>query len=157
MTIRILASIALLLELLVQTSGDALAQSGTAQIGELIISDGWARASIGTSRPAAAFLTITNRGSTPQVLVTVTSVAAKKATVHRTASENGVIRMKPALPVIIPPNQATILRPGGLHIMLFELKKPLKKGEMLTLRLDFQDLGEVQATVPVLGPGARGP
>lgn len=154
---RIAASIVALAALLLQTSGPAQAQSDTAQIGELTISDGWARASIGTSRPAAAFVTVTNHSATPQVLIAVTSVVAKKATVHRTTAKDGVVRMKPALPLVIPPNQATTLRPGGLHIMLLDLMQPIKKGEMLTLRLGFQDLGEAQVMVPILGPGAKGP
>src|SRR3546814_7383178 len=68
------------------------------RVGEIAIEKPWARASIGTSRPAVAYFTVRNLGSEPDRLMSVTSPASGMAEIHATTQENGVMRMRPAGP-----------------------------------------------------------
>ena len=56
----------------------------------------------------------------------------------------------------IPPGQSITLAPGGYHLMMTELKGPLKKGDKLVATLMFEKAGEVKATFDVQGIGAMG-
>ena len=126
-------------------------------LGTLVIAAPWARASIGTKRPAAVFLNIRNQGSVGDVLTAVETPVSGKASVHRSKISNGIASMTMAGPVKIPANSQVRLAPGGLHIMLMMLKKPLIKSKEFPLTLIFQKSGRVEITVPVLSVGARGP
>jgi len=128
-----------------------------ATLGDLAIVSPWARASIGTSRPAAAFLSVTNRGAESDRLVAIESPVAARAMAHRTTMENGVMKMEPAGAVEIPAGGTVTFKPGGLHIMLMKLRQPLKKGGTLSLTLRFERAGAVTIEAPIAGPGASGP
>lgn len=117
----------------------------------------WARASIGTSRPAAAYLTLVNTGSDVVRLVGIESPVSDRAEVHRTVKEGEVMRMEPAGDVPVPQGERVVFAPGGLHIMLMDLRRPLDRGGTFPLTLRFADGGMIEVTVPVLGPGSRGP
>lgn len=129
----------------------------TVTVGSLVIEAPWARASIGTKRPAVVFLKLRNQGSVADVLTAVETPVSGKASVHRSQITNGVASMTMAGPVKIPANSEVRLAPGGLHIMLMMLKKPLIKGKDFSLTLVFKKTGRVEITVPVLSVGARGP
>ena len=129
----------------------------TAQPPDVSIERPWARASIGTSRPAAAYLTIVNDSSAAVRLVGVATPVAGRAEVHRTVEKDGVMRMKPEDEVDVPGNGTITFEPGGLHVMLMDLQQALVRGEAFPLELRFADGRTRKVTVPVLGPGARGP
>lgn len=124
-----------------------------AQAGDVRIERPWARASIGTARPAAAYLTLANTGDRVVRLVGVASPVAGRAEPHRTVKDGGVMRMVPAEAIEIPAGGRVTFEPGGLHVMLMDLKR----GETFPLTLRFGDGAEATVTVPILGPGAMGP
>ncbi len=117
----------------------------------------WARASIGTTRPSAAYMTIVNRRSKPARLTHVESPVARRAEVHRTVKRGDIMSMEPAGPIEVPPGKRVTLAPGSLHIMLMGLKRPLGKGGVFRLTLRFANGRAIEVRVPILGPGARGP
>ncbi len=117
----------------------------------------WARASIGTARPSAAYMTIVNLGAKPARLTRVESPVARRAEVHRTVKRGDIMSMAPAGPVEVPPGERVTLAPGGLHIMLMGLKRPLRKGGVFRLTLRFAGNRAIDVRVPIMGPGARGP
>ena len=125
--------------------------------GDLVLERPWARASIGTSRPGAAYVTIRNEGAERESLTGVSTEIAATAEVHETVTEDGVTRMQPAGTVEIDPAESVSLAPGGMHIMLMDLREPLVEGEALTLFLTIEGSGEVAVPVPILGIGSRGP
>lgn len=133
------------------------AVAGTVRKGEIAIEKSWARASVGVSRPTAAYLTIRNEGSKPDVLVSVTTSVSGVAEVHQMTMTDGIARMGPAGAVEIPAGREVALKPGGLHVMLMKLKQPLNEGETFTLTLAFKGVGPVDVPVPVLRIGASGP
>lgn len=152
---RLLAAILLLL--IATAMSPAPASSAEAQAGSVRIERPWARASIGTSRPAAAYLTLINTGDRIAWLVGVASPVAGRAEPHRTVKDSGVMKMAPAEGVEIPAGGRVLFEPGGLHVMLMDLKRPLKEGETFPLTLRFDGGAEATVTVPVLGPGAMEP
>jgi copper(I)-binding protein len=65
--------------------------------------------------------------------------------------------MRPVEAVEVTPGESTVLKPGGLHVMLMGLKAPLKKGKIFTLTLTFEKAGSVDVAVEVQGPGTMAP
>lgn len=129
-----------------------------AEEAQVVVEEPWARASIGTARPGAAYLTIRNAGDRPVSLAGLRSNVAGMAEIHRsTTGPNGVSTMSPVGDIEIAPGEAVTLEPGGLHVMLMELKAPLTEDDAVPLVLEFEDGTEVTAEVPVLGIAARGP
>ncbi len=145
------------LALLAPFAVSSVALAEDPRIGSLVIAKPWARASIGTSRPAAAYLTIRNEGEESVTLLAVRTPLSGKAEVHAMTNDNGVMRMGPAGPVEIPAGAEVSLAPGGLHIMMMKLQAPLIKGESIEITLEFQRTGEITVTAPIYGPGAARP
>jgi hypothetical protein len=131
----------------------ALAQQVKA--GDLVLDHAWARATPAGAKVGGGFLTIENKGSTPDKLIGGSSRAAGKVEVHETAMSNGVATMRPVIGGLSIPQSVT-LAPGGHHLMMTELKGPLKKGDKLVVTLVFEKAGEIKATFDVLGVGATG-
>jgi periplasmic copper chaperone A len=126
--------------------------------GDLVIDHAWARATPAGAKVGGGFLTIDNKGTTPDKLMGASSRAAGKVEVHETAINNGVATMRPVKDGLsIPAGQSVTLAPGGYHLMMMELKGPLKKGDKLVVTLVFEKAGEVKATFDIQGIGATGP
>ncbi|KZD12396.1 copper chaperone PCu(A)C [Oceanibaculum pacificum] len=127
------------------------------QFGDLKVETPWARASIGTARPAAAYMTIRNGGSATDQLVGVESPVSGMAEIHKVKTKDGVVSMSPAGPLPIGPGETVALAPGGLHVMLMKLRQPLEKGARFPLTLTFERAGKVTVDVPIHGVGAIAP
>ena len=137
-------------------AGPASAQQ--VKIGDLVLDHAWARATPGGAKVGGGYLTIENKGATPDKLIGGSSPAAAKVEVHEMAMNNGVMTMRPVKGGLsIPPGQSVTLMPGGYHIMLMELKAPLKKGDKVPVTLAFEKAGEVKVTLDIQGIGATGP
>ena len=63
--------------------------------------------------------------------------------------DNGMMKMSPVQRIEVPAKGETALRPGGLHLMIFGLKKPLVPGDTVRLTLTFDDGSRVQVAAPV--------
>ena len=125
--------------------------------GDLILDHAWARATPAGAKVGGGFFTIKNKGPTPDKLMGASSPAAGKIEVHETAMNNGVATMRPVKGGLsIAPGRSVTLTPGGYHLMMMELKGPLKKGDKLVVTLVFEKAGEVKATFDVQGIGAMG-
>ena len=141
---------------LITIVGTSFAQEA-ARLGDLVIEQPWARASIGTNRPAAAYLTIRNEGTEDDALLAVSTPMSGMAEVHTMSMKDGVMSMGPAGPVEIPAGGKVLLAPGGLHIMMMKLKKALIKGKSVEITLSFKRSGKITVTAPIYGPGATRP
>lgn len=141
------------LTLTVGLSAPALAGSE-----DVVVKGAWSRASIGTSRPGAAYMTIRNMGDEAVTLTRIRSDLAMMPAIHRTSiNDQGASSMAPAGDIEIGPGEAVALEPGGLHAMLTRLQRPMAEGDKFRLALVFSDGGEVVVDVPILGVAARGP
>ena len=79
--------------------------------GDLVVEAPWARASIGTSRPSAAYITIRNEGSSADVLTGIETEISSMPEVHEIKTNDNVSTMSPAGPVEIPAKDAVKLAP----------------------------------------------
>lgn len=75
----------------------------------------------------------------PVSLVSVASPAAKIVELHEMRMENNVMKMQAVSKLDIVPGKSTELKPGGYHVMLIDLVKPLSKGDSVPLTLEFKD------------------
>ena len=75
--------------------------------------------------------------------------AAKKAGLHTHLMKNGVMKMRPVKAIEVAPGEPTVLKPGGLHIMLKGLKAPLAEGANFPLTLTFENAGSIEIQVKV--------
>lgn len=126
--------------------------------GDLVISQAWSRATPGGAKVAGGYLTIENKGTTADRLVSVSADIAGKAEVHEMAMDNGVMKMRPLdKGLVIDPGKTVKLAPGGNHLMLQELKGPFKQGDKVPLTLEFEKAGKVAVSLDVQGVGAQAP
>ena len=136
----------------------SLSASAMAGVEDIVVEGAWSRASIGTSRPGAAYMTIGNTGDEAVSLTEIRTDIAMMPEIHRTSTnDQGVSSMTPAGEIEIGPGEAVALEPGGLHAMPMRLQRPMAEGDRFQLTLVFSDGGEVVVDVPILGVAARGP
>jgi periplasmic copper chaperone A len=128
------------------------------KVGDLVITQAWSRATPGGAKIGGGYLTIENKGSAPDRLIGGSSDAAGKVEVHEMAINNGVMTMRPLEKgLTIEPGKTVKLAPGGYHLMLMDLKAPLKRGDKLPITLEFEKAGKVQVSLDVQAVGASGP
>jgi periplasmic copper chaperone A len=136
----------------------APARAQEVKAGDLVITQAWTRATPGGAKIGGGYLTIENKGSTPDRLIGGSADVAGKVEVHEMAMNNGVMTMRPLEKgLAIEPGKTVKLAPGGYHLMMFDLKSPLKRGEKLPVTLEFEKAGKVQVSLDVAGVGAQGP
>lgn len=102
----------------------------------VVVKDAWVRAPAPGQNIAAAYMELTSK--TTMVLVGVSSTSAAAAELHITSMEAGVMKMRPVARVELPGSKTVKLAPGGVHLMLIDLKQPLKPGEKVPLTLTVQ-------------------
>ncbi len=126
-------------------------------LGDLTVSHPWARASAGRAKNGVAFMTLANNGQATDRLVKLSTPVAMKASLHLSVMEGGLVHMRPVEAVEVTPGESTVLKPGGLHVMLMGLKAPLIEGETFTLTLTFEKAGSIEIEVTIQGPAAMQP
>lgn len=125
------------------------------KFGDLEIGHPWSRATPHGAQVAGGYMTITNQGSSADRLVSVSSDISDKAEIHEMAVKDGVMTMRPVEGGLEIPAGATVeLKPGGYHLMLMGLKRPLAKGESFPASLTFEKAGSVTVEFRVEGIGA---
>lgn len=98
----------------------------------------------------AVYLTIRNVGSHGVSLESVSSDAAESAMIHRSTMENGMMTMEHLSELYIPPRENARLEPGGVHIMLVDLRRPLRAGDLIRMNLNFSNGVVLRVDVPIL-------
>jgi periplasmic copper chaperone A len=143
---------------LVSTMLAAPARAEEVKAGDLVITQAWSRATPGGAKIGGGYLTIENKGTSPDRLIGGSGDVAGKIEVHEMAMNNGVMTMRPLEQgLTIDPGKTVKLAPGGYHLMLFDLKSPLKQGDKLPLTLEFEKAGKVKLSLDVQGVGAQAP
>jgi copper(I)-binding protein len=142
--------------LLIVGCGGALAADTT--IGALKIVQPWVRETPKGAKVGGGYLTITNTGSTPDRLVGGATPAAGRFEIHTMSMDNGVMKMRQMESGIeIKPGETVELKPGGLHVMMMDLKQPFAKGGEIKSTLKFEKAGSVDVVFPVQAMGAAPP
>ena len=125
---------------------------------DVVIEGAWSRASIGTSRPGVAYMTRRNTGDAPVAVTGLRTDHAMMPMIHASTTDaQGVTRMSHMEQVEIAAGEAVALEPGGLHVMLMDLQRPMVEGESFTLSLILAGGEEITVEVPIRSMAARGP
>src|SRR4051812_36517727 len=134
------------------------AHAGDARAGDLVITQAWSRATPNGAKIAGGYLTIENKGTTPDRLLGGSGDIAGKGEVHEMATKDGVMTMRPLdRGLTIEPGKSVKLAPGGYHLMMFDLKGQLKQGDKVPVTLEFEKAGKVKLSLDVQGVGAQAP
>ncbi len=110
----------------------ALLAAGAA-FAQTTIRDAWVRGMVAPQRATGAFMKITSAQGGK--LVAVSTPAARVAEVHEMAMDGNVMKMRAVPSLDLPAGKAVELKPGGYHVMLMDLKQPVKAGETVPLTL----------------------
>jgi len=116
----------------------------------------WTRATPPGAKVGAGFVTLKNAGAADRVVGAATPVAGR-VEMHVTLREGEVMRMREVQAIDVPAGGSFELKPGGAHLMLVDLKRPLKKGETVPLTLRLEKGGELKLELAVEELGARKP
>jgi len=110
------------------------------------VSDAWARATMPGQQVSGAYMRI--QSDADARLVSVSSPAVPRVEVHEMKMDGEVMRMREVKAIDLPKGKTVSLEPGGFHIMLMNLPKPIAAGEVIPLTLTIESGGK-QQTVEV--------
>jgi copper(I)-binding protein len=117
----------------------------------------WARATPPAAKVGGGYAEIRNDGSEPDRLVSVTAEVAGRVEIHEMGVKDGIMTMRPVeAGVPVPANGTAALAPSGYHLMLLELKRPLKAGESFAGTMTFEKAGTIAVTFDVQAIGSTG-
>jgi len=123
--------------------------SGAATAQTVTVADAWVRATVAAQRATGAFLKLTVQGA-DATLIAAASPVAGVTQIHEMAMSEGVMRMREvAGGLTLKAGQSFELKPGGYHIMMMDLKQPVKAGDRVPLTLTFKQANGRQTTAQV--------
>jgi len=114
---------------------------------DIDVKSAWARPTVAGQIGTGAFMQLTSREGAR--IVGASSDVAGVVEIHEMAMDANVMRMRPIRGLDLPPGSTVELKPGGHHIMLMDLKRPLGAGEKITIELRLQTHDKKLVTQPV--------
>jgi len=126
----------------------SIASVATAETPPLVARDAWVRATPGVDM-AAAYLTLRNISPNPVTVTGIQSPVAGHAMIHETTVVGGQSRMRPREPLVVPAGATVKFEPGGLHVMLHDLKQTLTVGQKVPLVIKLAGGGTLEVTAAV--------
>jgi len=109
------------------------------------------------ARAAAAYVGISNDGTTPERLIGVEIDGVGSAMLHASTTDaNGMVGMTMLDGIDIPPGETVVLQPGEMHLMLTGLTATFKTDDMVPGALIFEHAGRVEVEFMVVAPGEAG-
>lgn len=116
---------------------------------EIMTHHEYARATPPNAPTSAVFTQIMNKGEQDRFIVSASTSAAGKVELHDVIKEGDVMKMRQITRIKVPATGKVELKPGSLHIMLFDLKKPLVEGETIDVEITFANGDKHQFTAPI--------
>jgi len=127
-------------------AGIAVASTASAQVA-VAVADPWVRGTVTGQKATGAFMQL--KSSADTALVAAASPVAKIVEIHEMKVEGGMMKMNAVDRLALPAGKPVDLKPGGYHVMLMDLVKPLKDGDTVPLQLTFEDKAGKKQTVEV--------
>ncbi len=121
--------------------------SSPAAHAEVKATGAWVRATVPTQKSTGAFMTLTSTEDAR--VVAARSPAARIVELHASSSKDGVASMQAVKAIELPAGKAVELKPGGHHVMLMALGKPVTAGEKVPIILTIEDKRGKRASVEV--------
>jgi copper(I)-binding protein len=132
------------------------ATGAMAQEAAIVLEKPWVRraaampdAKPGAPSTAGGYVTVVNRGKTPDALIAATADVAERVEVHETRNMSGMMMMEKVSKVELPAGARVELKPGAYHLMLIGLKHALTPGQTVTLTLEFERAGRITTPAEV--------
>jgi periplasmic copper chaperone A len=97
----------------------------------------------------AALMRIDNNSDKDDQLIAAYSPVCGHVELHTMFETHGIMRMREIEKIDVPAKNHVELTPQGFHLMLMDLKAPLKAGQNFPLVLTFKHAGEVKTTIVV--------
>ncbi len=123
---------------------------------QIHVENAWSRATPPGATIGVGYMKIRNDAAVQDRLIGASSPAAQKVETHITIKDGDISRMRPVKGYDIPANGVFELKPGGPHLMLVDLRAPLKAGDNVPLVLKFERSGEVKVELHVEPMGGMG-
>ena len=111
------------------------------------VKSAWVRGTVAAQKTTGAYMEITSAQGAR--LVSVESTVAVTVEVHEMSMDKNVMRMRAIAKLELPAGKTVELKPGGYHMMLIDLKKPLRKGDSVPLKLKIENNDKTVSTVEV--------
>lgn len=145
-----------LLALLVSLAAPALAaDGGRVANGAITLTDATLKAMVPGAKVGGGAITIANKGSEPDRLLSVSSPAAGMVELHEMTMEGDVMRMRRIEGgIAIPPGGIVTLN-GAQHLMFMKVAKPFETGERVPVTLTFEKAGPVETMFTVGSASGR--
>nr|WP_246386882.1 copper chaperone PCu(A)C [Litorivivens lipolytica] len=124
-----------------------------ASVGPLValeFNEGFVRGLPPTQTTTAAFFTVTNPSDEVWSLTRVHSPAAGSVEIHEHINRGGTMQMRQLMALDIPAGESVVFAPGGLHLMLIGLTKPLREGDEVSLQFESEKGAVVEIVFPVI-------
>ena len=131
--------------------GSASAEDYTLK--NLRINHPYARPTPPGARIGGVYFAIDNLGGESDRLVRVATPVARAAEIHSMTMDGNLMQMRQIAALDIPAHSTATFKPGGYHVMLVDLKRPLAAGEMIPLSLTFEKAGTIEIAAVVEAPG----
>lgn len=119
----------------------------TASAQGVTVSGAWVRGSVAGQTASGAFMEL--QSAENAVLLGASSPVAGVVELHEMSMDNGMMKMRAVPKLELPAGKTVALKPGGYHIMLMDLKRPLKKGEVVPLTLRFAGKDQQPGSIEV--------
>ncbi|MDR1994401.1 copper chaperone PCu(A)C [Azonexus sp.] len=119
---------------------------------QISVHDPYVRLAPPNAPATGAFMVIRNGGSQDVKLVKADNPLSRVTELHNHINEGGVMKMRPVPSVDIKAGGEAVLKPGSLHVMLIDLKAPMKEGDMVPITLTFDDGSSKQVEAKVVRP-----
>ena len=141
--------ISLLTSLLLASAG---AFAGAAD--SVTVQDPYVRLAPPNAPATGAFMVIKNNGDKDVKVVKADNPASRVTELHNHINDGGVMKMRPVNGIDIKAKGEAVLKPGSLHVMLIDLKAPMKEGDVVPITLDFDDGSSKKVEAKVVRPTA---
>jgi len=126
-------------------------------LGQVQIEKPWARATAPGVQVAGGYMTIRNDAAAADRLVGASSPAAARVELHVHIKEGEVVKMRQVPAYDVPAKGTFELKPGGAHLMFFDIARPFQEGERIPVKLKFEKAGEVSVEFHVGRLGSMAP
>ena len=114
------------------------------------VKDAWVRGTVAEQKATGAFMQLNSTQGGR--LVSVSSPAAGVVEIHQMKMEGSTMKMGAVSALNLPAGQVVELKPGGYHVMLMDLKAPLKAGDSVALTLLIEGKDGKKETIAVSAP-----
>jgi copper(I)-binding protein len=120
------------------------------------VQDPYVRLAPPNAPATGAFMVIKNNGEKDVKVLKADNPASRVTELHTHLNENGVMKMRPVPGIDVKAKGQAVLQPGGLHVMMIDLKAPMKEGDMVPITLTFDDGSSKRVDAKVVRPMAAG-